>query len=305
MPAHKTNKDELIGMEIGGFKVIRFDHSTENRITYYEVECITCGFRKLINVRKNRKIKTKLKCEGCKQIEIMSHIGEIYNRWKILEFVEINKFYEKVYKCQCECGTISNVSLSDLKSNRSVSCGCYRREISKELNTKHGLKDSRIYETYSSMKQRCYNPNNKSYSDYGGRGIYICEEWLNDFINFYNWSIENGYEEGLTIDRKDNDGPYSPWNCRWVNRTTQANNKRNNVMVQIFNQEYPLSTITNRFNVVYERTRRHVRDKGENIYDIINSQIDITNHINHNINSPFIYTEKRNTPFRSTKKNYK
>lgn len=81
------------------------------------------------------------------------------------------------------------------------------------------------------MKQRCNNPKNHAYKYYGGRGIKICDEWL-EFKTFYEWAMKNGYEENLTIDRIDNDGDYCPKNCRWSNRFVQANNKRNNVFVE-------------------------------------------------------------------------
>jgi hypothetical protein len=86
------------------------------------------------------------------------------------------------------------------------------------------------------MKQRCYNENNPRYDDYGGRGIRICNEWLNEengFLSFYNWSIKNGYKKGLTLDRRDNDGNYEPSNCRWVTHKIQQNNKRNSVLINI------------------------------------------------------------------------
>lgn len=92
----------------------------------------------------------------------------------------------------------------------------------------HGKRDTKLYSVWSHFKGRCYNLNDHKYSNYGGRGIEVCDEWRNNFQAFYDWSINNGYKEGLTIDRIDVDGDYEPNNCRWVDQKTQQNNRRNN-----------------------------------------------------------------------------
>jgi hypothetical protein len=98
--------------------------------------------------------------------------------------------------------------------------------------TTHGKSRTRLRRIYSSMKQRCLNLKNNSYKDYGGRGITICEQWLNDFISFNNWAMENGYEEDLTIDRINVDGNYEPSNCRWATQKEQQNNRTNNKLIE-------------------------------------------------------------------------
>lgn len=101
----------------------------------------------------------------------------------------------------------------------------------KHNNYKHGLKDHPIYNVWKTMRQRCNNPNDSNYKDYGGRGIRICEEWDNP-KSFYNWAITNGYESGLSLDRIDNDGGYNPTNCRWTTMEVQNSNRRDNNMLE-------------------------------------------------------------------------
>ncbi len=156
--------------------------------------------------------------------------------------LHIDKYYGKdkrsniYYECTCECGNKCIVGASSLKCGDTVSCGCYHKnELSKRL-TKHGLASHPLYWVLHNMKKRCYNENNPEYHNYGARGIYICDEWLNKengFINFYNWSMNNGYEKGLTIDRISVDGPYSPDNCRWVDIKMQNNNRRSNKYISL------------------------------------------------------------------------
>lgn len=101
-----------------------------------------------------------------------------------------------------------------------------RAEFCRKNFSTHGLSGTRIYGVYKGIKRRCFNENDPSYKNYGGRGITICEEWLNDFRVFYDWCLTNGYSKGLDIDREDNDGDYTPDNCRFVTRKVNGRNTR-------------------------------------------------------------------------------
>lgn len=115
---------------------------------------------------------------------------------------------------------------------------------------KHGMaKKTKLYGVWKAMKQRCSNPNNKDYYDYGGRGITVCESWKKDYLEFHNWAYDNGYEEGLTLDRIDVNDGYKPSNCIWATMAKQANNKRNTIRVEVEDTLYTLTELSNIYGI--------------------------------------------------------
>ena len=166
--------------------------------------------------------------------------GMKFNRWKVLALSQkTNKSKHRYWVCQCECekAEIREVNEYHLIKGNIKSCGCLAKEILSQ-RTGHRREDKhphykRIYSIYDGMRKRCYNKNKDNYKHYGGRGITICDEWLNDFMTFYNWAINNGYQDNLTIDRIDNDGNYEPWNCRWATNEEQVYNKSDTVYITI------------------------------------------------------------------------
>ena len=167
-------------------------------------------------------------------------IGEKYNKLLVIE-EEKPRANNRMFKCICDCGNITIVSMSNLRANRIVSCGCHKREICMKRSVSHNQRHTFLYEVWKGIKQRCYNSHNKSYHNYGGRGIVVCNEWKDNFQAFYDWSYANGYsvenqkdeKHKLTIDRIDVNGNYEPSNCRWVDRKTQASNMRTTKQITI------------------------------------------------------------------------
>lgn len=152
--------------------------------------------------------------------------GMKINRWKIISRAGSNKHNQATWHCICDCGTKRIVIGSSIINNLSLSCGCLMRERAAEANKTHGLSKSSLATVWSNMKSRCHNKKALNYSDYGGRGITVCDEWINNSKAFYKWALEHGYNDRLFIDRKDNNKGYSPDNCRFVSRTINNNNKR-------------------------------------------------------------------------------
>lgn len=141
------------------------------------------------------------------------------------------------WQCKCNCGNPELIEIegSSLKSGKTLSCGCYGREQRLNANTKHNLSHTRIKRIYYDMRSRCYDKNTPKFHNHGGRGIRVCDEWMteNGLEIFYEWAINNGYQDDLSIDRIDNDGNYTPENCRWATIEEQNFNRRNNRLFEI------------------------------------------------------------------------
>ena len=163
-------------------------------------------------------------------IYIKDLVNEIFHDLKVISFAG-KRNRTRYWLCECKCGNRKEIREDHLTSGVTHSCGCKKKsqiiQRNKE-NTKHGKRYTRVYKIWQAMKYRCYNPNSDEYQYYGERGICLCDEWNNNFSKFYNWVINNGYKDNLTIDRIDVNGNYEPDNCRWTTMKIQENNKRNN-----------------------------------------------------------------------------
>lgn len=162
-------------------------------------------------------------------LPIQIPIGERYGLWTVLKPLgKIKKWGNHYYECQCDCGVIKAISSTNLVNGRSNACKSSVHM--KGRGSTHGMRYTKIYRVYLNMKARCYKPKTESYPLYGGRGITVCDEWLESFVNFYE-DMKDGYVEGLSLERVDVNGNYCKENCRWITMLEQAKNKTNTAYI--------------------------------------------------------------------------
>lgn len=208
-------------------------------------------------------------------MDIEDYIGSKYGKLTIVSY-DTKKGNSHYVNCKCDCGNTKSIRLLRLKSGETKSCGCIRKELfkkNKKDKTTHGQTGTRLYNIYRSMKSRCYiKKNNKNYHSYGGRGIKICDEWLNDFESFYNWSYANGYNDDLTIDRIDNNGNYEPNNCRWITEAEQHNNTSRNINITYNGETKTLKQWSESVGINYHTLKKRYK-MGWSIEDMLTKPV--------------------------------
>ena len=180
--------------------------------------------------------------------------GQKFNRLTVIKLDHKKQLYDKqgkpngniyYYLGKCDCGNETVVCATSLVRGTTKSCGCLTKEklvkYNKENKVKHGYQKTRLYREWCSMKGRCYYPSVNGYKNYGGRGIIVCEEWKNNFVNFKDWAVSHGYSDNLSLDRIDVNGNYEPDNCRWVTLKEQSHNTRTNHYITYRGETHCLS----------------------------------------------------------------
>ena len=166
--------------------------------------------------------------------------GQKFGRLTVIELAGSDACKNRLWRCRCDCGTITVKNGACLRSGDTRSCGCLQREETSKRMTTHGHNKNRVrerlYGVWAGMMTRTSNPNSDNYQYYGGRGISVCDEWR-DYESFRGWALANGYNENAqrgkcTLDRIDTDKDYCPDNCRWVDMNVQANNMRSNRLME-------------------------------------------------------------------------
>lgn len=216
--------NDLVGKRFGKLTVIRKasveEYSSNFAGSKWLCQC-DCGKTKI--VPRNQLIAGTKSC-GClvhepRERKAMDLSGQRFGKLVAIENVGKQNGRESLWKCQCECGKIIVVSIGHLRSGHTKSCGC--------LKNKHNVSNKRIYTIWKNMIARCGKPNRKDSKYYFLKGITVCQEW-HTYKNFEEWALQNGYADGLTIDRINSTGNYEPSNCRWLSIQEQQRNKCNN-----------------------------------------------------------------------------
>lgn len=262
----KDDRPDLTGKRYGHLTVIArsddkyYGTKQENQSVMWVVRC-DCGMG-IFEICEEDLISGRVtQCQYCveKPSKGINEIGNVYGSLIVMSRDYSANDEHAVYVCKCaKCGRTISVRGSRLREGKVTSCGC----DAVPNGTTHGLSKTRIYETWRGMHNRCEDVNHKDYPLYSKKGITVCQEWnkrnKNGLINFYNWAVDNGYEDSLTIDRKNNDLGYEPGNCQFVNDIAQANNKSTNVRIEYNGENHtmaewsritgiPYSTISSRY----------------------------------------------------------
>ena len=204
----------------------------------------------------------------------LSLVGQKVGRLYVSKYLGLRKRQDgrnySWFECVCECGSICERKGTDLKSGKINSCGCLRREISRNKATYHGYSHTKLYQVWQAFRARCNNPSDPAYHNYGGRGIGYAPEW-DDYMAFHKWAYENGYKQdvGLTLERIDVNKGYTPENCCWADRKRQSNNKRNNLFFTINNVTHTLAEWCELYEVPYGRVEVRVQKLGWDIEEAL------------------------------------
>lgn len=185
---------------------------------------------------------------------------QLGNAIYLFEVDNMMKHRKAMFKCKCGKKFISYVH--KIKTFETQSCGCFQKEATSMCNKTHGLRQDILYSVWRSMKTRCYNIKNRQYKNYGGKGVFVCEEWKDNFIRFYNWAMDNGYSYGLQLDKDIiGDGKcYSPENCCFVTPKENSNKRTTSRYIEYNGSTKTISEWADYFGIslknLYQRLSR-------------------------------------------------
>ena len=290
-----TPRKNLTGQKFGYLTVLE---CTERRavrpcgkVAGYIWKC-QCDCGKIIEVEGARLTSGSKQSCGCKHYDIISDklkkndlSGQRFGKLTVIKWLPRNerdpKYPNDPYLCLCDCGTFIQAKANQLTSGNKVSCGCYHDEYSHSYKITHQTHNdsySRLYHVWSTIKDRCTNPNNRSHVRYYDRGITLCDEWF-DYETFKKWALENGYDENAprgqcTIERVNNDKGYSPDNCIWANSKVQRRNTSRTNFYEYHGESHIITDWCKILGVGYNSLYHAVHNKGMTIEEYVTKYID-------------------------------
>lgn len=260
----KIVDNNLIGQRFGRLVITNIDGRVRSRLF---VNCL-CDCGNIKRIRYDILQSGSSKSCGCFNMQVRHQScitkpldGLVFNNLTVIKRVD-NRNKKVMYECLCTCGNNVIVSMSHLVNNHTKSCGC--------LKLLHGMSKTYIFKTWSNMVERCTTITHKQYNDYGGRGITVCDEWLNDFNRFYE-DMGDRPTEQHSLDRIKNDLGYSKENCRWATRKEQQNNIRSNVVLTYSNETLTLPQWAEKTGISYYALQHRVR-RGWSIHRTLTEQ---------------------------------
>ena len=200
---------------------------------------------------------------GCSKLDIKDITGQRFGRLIALKHIGFASNHVALWKCKCDCGKMIVARECNLHSGITKSCGCLQIERTKKANSKHGKTNTRLYNIWSKMKERCCNPTRKAYKNYGKKGVSVCDEWLNDFQKFHDWAIVSGYKDNLTIDRINSDGNYEPNNCRWITLSENVRQKYKSDFITVGDKSLTIHDWAQRLNLSQYALRNRYKEFGK------------------------------------------
>lgn len=268
----------LTGQRFGRLMVIGQDGKRDKAgSVMWDCSC-SCG--KTVIVSSGNLVRGNTSSCGCARVDYREHahsvglkrkdlVGKRFGKLVVVSFDRTcEERHRTFWNCVCDCGEKKSIRGDSLKSGKVVSCGCYGTSRIGLVNRSHGFSQTRLYNKYQQMLKRCYSSDSVEYSNYGGRGIYVCDRWLgaSGFLSF----LEDMGEcpEGKSIDRINNEGPYSPDNCRWASKKEQARNRRGNVFLEYNGERKCMSEWCELFNLPYQATRSSI-NSGASLCDVV------------------------------------